>query len=444
MTATLRHSLIALACAVSLSSASGGAQAQTSSREAELAQRVDQLAKELAELKAQLVELKQAQQAAPAATAAHAADAGATNGVMNGAPAGGGTPAEPATVLSSYAEINYNHYQHRSVDDQANVRRFVLGFQHRMDARNKVVAELEVENTVTSADDGDPGEVEVEQAYAERLLSPTLALRAGLMLMPVGLLNENHEPTAYYGVERNFVETAIIPSTWREGGVQVVANLDEGWTVQGGLSTGFNINKWDATDAETAESPLGAIHQELAQAKAHDLAVFGAVNWRGLPGLQLGGSLFTGNAGQAATTTGQMRVTLWDLHARYTPGDWDLSALYARGTISNTAAFNLLSVGNDYLVPKRFDGGYVQVANTVWRSGDYSLAPFARWERFNTRAAYAAIGAGLTPSAAPAETVWTLGANLKVGDGLVFKVDLQRFKEDSDSNRFDLGMGWSF
>jgi hypothetical protein len=430
------HTLIALACCAGLST---GALAQTaSSREADLAARLDRLASELEAVKAQLAELKKAQPA-PAPLAAATPDAASAN-LANGDSAA--SPSAPATVLTSYGEINFNHYNRQSSADTADVRRFVLGFQHRFDAKTKVVTELEVEHTIASADDS--GEVEVEQAYAERQLSDTLALRAGLFLMPVGLLNENHEPTAYYGVERNFVETAIIPSTWREGGVQLVANLDHGLTVQGGLSTGFNINNWDAANSETAESPLGAIHQELSQARSHDLAVFGALNWRGVPGLQLGGSLFTGNAGQAATTTGQMRVTLWDLHARYTPGSWDLSALYARGTISNTAGFNTLSVGNDYLVPKRFDGAYVQVANKVWSHEDYSLAPFVRLERFNTRAAYADIGQGLTPEAAPAETVWTLGANFKVGDGLVFKADFQRFKQNRDSDRFDLGMGWSF
>jgi hypothetical protein len=144
-------------------------------------------------------------------------------------------------------------------------------------------------------------------------------VRAGLFLMPAGLLNENHEPTAFFGVERNFVETAIIPSTWREGGIQLVGNFDNGLTVQGGISSSFDLTKWDAAATEGAESPLGSIHQELALAKARDLAVFGAVNWRGMPGLLVGASLFTGGAthGQAAASS---RVTLWDAHARWTPG----------------------------------------------------------------------------------------------------------------------------
>lgn len=426
--------------------------ALTPSKEAELMQRLDRLSSELDAVKAQLAELKQ-QAAQPVAQAAPAvvpvAAAAAPESLINGPDTGmGNTPAaEPATVLTGYGEINYNNYNRDKSRNEADVRRFVLGLQHRFDAKTKLVTELEVEHSVSSADDA--GEVEVEQAYVERQLSNQWALRAGLFLMPSGLLNENHEPTAYYGVERNFVETAIIPSTWREGGVQFVGNLDNGLTIQAGLSTGFDVSKWDSTNAEGAESPLGAVHQELSQAHAKDPAVFAAINWRGLPGLLLGASWFIGNGGQgqAAAVDNSLRVTLWDVHTRYTLGALDLSALYARGTISGTAAFNAQNLGSGpdwYPIPQRFDGAYVQAAYKVWTSDDLSLSPFLRLERYNTRRSFADIGMGLTADAAPTEQVYTLGANLNVGQGLVFKVDVQRFKENKDNNRFDLGVGWSF
>ena len=321
------------------------------------------------------------------------------------------------------------------------MRRFVLGYQHRFDAKTKVVTELEIEHAVSSA--SDKGEVAIEQAYVERQITPIWSLRAGLFLMPVGLLNENHEPTAYYGVERNFVETAIIPSTWREGGVQWVGNLDSGLTVQGGLSTGFDLNKWDARSGAGRESPLGSIHQEMSLARSHDLAVFGAVNWRGTPGLLLGASLVTGQAthGQAVD---KARITLWDLHARWTPGRWDLSALYTRGAISNTAALNATLVANPTLVPATFDGYYAQAAYKVWSHADYALYPFMRLEQYNTARSYADLGPGLTPDAARGERVLTLGANLQVAQGVVVKADYQRFRESSDLNRVNLGLGWSF
>ena len=413
--------------------AAGAAHAQTAT-EAELARRLDQLATELAAVKAQLAQMQQ-QRAVPTPPPAAAAAPVAVAAVP--APA----PAQPATVITSYGEINYNRPTRASQNAQADVRRFVLGYQHRFDDKTKVVTELEVEHSVSSA--SDPGEVEVEQAYIERQLTPNLAMRAGLFLMPVGLLNENHEPTAFYGVERNFVETAIIPSTWREGGVQLVGNFDNGLTVQGGVTTSFDLNKWDATSTEGKESPLGSIHQELALAKSHDLALFGALNWRGIPGLLIGGSLFTGQATQAQAVA-KARVTLWDVHARWTPGRWDFSTVYTRAGISNTAELNAALVGNPTLIPKTFDGFYVQGAYKLWSHEDYALSPFARWEQFNTAKSYADLGPGLTPDAARAERVVTVGANFQFSPNVVLKADYQRFRENTDLNRFNLGLGWSF
>jgi len=443
------HRLRAAAACVAASAAllAAPARAQSAS-EIELARRLDQLAAELASVKAELARMQRerasaatAAASAPAAVAASPAVVASPVVASESQAQGSGIALGPSTVLTSYGEIHYNRPTHDSSSAVADLTRFVLGLQHRFDEKTKLVTELEVEHAVSSS--SDPGEVEIEQAFIERQLARQWALRAGLFLIPAGLLNENHEPTAFYGVERNFVETAIIPSTWREGGLQVVGSFDNGVTAQLGVTTGFDLTKWDATSSEGRESPLGAIHQELALAKARDLSVFGAVNWRGVPGLLVGGSVFTGGAthGQAATSS---RVTLWDVHTRYTPGRWDLSALYSRGTISNTAAFNTPLVGSASLVPASFDGWYGQAAFRLWSRGDLSLAPFVRWEEFNTARSFAALGAGLTPDAAPTERVVTIGANFNVGPGIVFKADYQRFRVSSDADRFNLGMGWSF
>ncbi|HEX6019507.1 MAG TPA: hypothetical protein VFZ28_15540 [Burkholderiaceae bacterium] len=435
---SLRSTRIATALALALGGSAVFAQTPT---EAELARKLDQLAAELAAVKAQLATLQQqrAAQASPApTTAAPAAAAVAPAPTTAAAPA---APVGPATVFSGYAELNYNRPTDKPENAQADLRRFVLGLQHRFSETTKMAGEIEFEHAVSSA--GDPGEVEIEQAYVEHQLGPVWGLRGGLFLVPAGLLNENHEPTAYYGVERNFVETAIIPSTWREGGVQVFGQFDNGITLQTGLSTGFDLTKWDATSPEGQESPLGSIHQEMSLAKAHDLSLFAAANWRGIPGLLVGGSVFTGNAtqGQAPTSS---RVTLWDAHARWNPGRLDLSALYARGTISNTAALNAPLVGNPTLIPSAFDGTYVQGAYKAWTRQDYSLTPFVRWERFNTGKSYADLGPGLTPAPLPTETVWTAGASFQLTPGVVVKADYQWFRVADQSDRFNLGLGWSF
>jgi len=308
-----------------------------------------------------------------------------------------------------------------------------------------MVSEFEWEHAVASSDD--QGETEVEQLYIEREFGNGMRAKAGLFLIPAGLLNTNHEPTAYYGVERNFVETAIIPSTWREAGVGLSSTLDNGLSWDVGVTTGFDLGKWDFTaESEARESPLGSIHQEGQLAKARDLSVHGALNWRGVPGLLLGGSLFTGKAGQSAPgfAGNDARVTLWDLHARYNPGRWDLSALFARGTISNTETLNLLNAGNPTPVPSSFQGWYTQAAYQLWKGGDYTLSPFIRYEQFDTAMSYATLPAGLGVPSGPTQKVTTVGANFRVGEGVVVKADYQKFHDNRDLDRVDLGFGYSF
>lgn len=406
--------------------------------EEELARRLEKLSNELEAVKAELAKMKKEREQAAAPQTAGASATPYTNTAASNS---GAAPGSPDTVITGYGEINYNRPRSAPEDTVMDLRRVVLGLQHRFDERTKFAFELEIEHAVSSADD--PGEVEVEQAFIEHRLSPPLAVRGGLMLIPSGLLNENHEPTAYYGVERNFVETAIIPTTWREGGAQLVGEMGDGLTLQGGITTGFNLGKWDATSTEGKESPLGSIHQELALASAKDLSVFAAANYRGVPGLLLGGSVFTGGASQGAQGLPGSRVTLWDLHVRWTPGPWDFAVLYARGTISNTAPFNATLVGNPTLVPALFDGSYVQAAYHM-RLGAYGLAPFARLEYFNTGRKYEDIGPGLTPAPLRTERVITTGLNFDINRNVVVKADMQWFRQVSASNRFNLGLGWAF
>jgi hypothetical protein len=296
---------------------------------------------------------------------------------------------------------------------------------------------------VASADD--PGEIEIEQAYIERRFSDSLYSSIGLFLIPVGLLNENHEPTRYYGVYRNFVETAIIPTTWREGGFELQGNTDGGLRWNVGVSTGFNLSKWDATSTESLDEPLASIHQELALASAGDLATFAAVNYTGIPGLRLGASFFTGDAAQGQPGFHDNRVTLWEGHARWNPGNWDLSALYSRVHIANTAPVNTTLVGNPALIPETEFGGYLEAAYRLQLRNQHAIAPFARYELLNTASGYADIGAGITPAALDDTKVLTTGINYELARGVVLKFDYLKFlDDDSRSARFELGAGYQF
>ena len=403
--------------------------------QADLEAKVAALAEQLQEVQRELAALKSQQQPASASAATSAAPAAM-------AATGRAEPDRQGVDWFGYGELSYSRPTEDSSGTTADVGRFVLGASYRFDERTRFISELEVEHAIASADDA--GEVEVEQAWIERELSDTIYAKFGLFLIPAGLLNESHEPTRYYGVFRNFVETQIIPTTWREIGAALEGNPEAGWRWDVGITTGHDLSAWDATSEEGLESPLGSIHQEGQLARAGDLSSFGALNYTGIPGLRVGGSVVYGDISQGQPGFDSNKLLLWEGHARWTPGAWDLSALYARGEISDTAAINLTLVGNPVLIPESFYGWYAQAAYVATLPNSWTLAPFARFERVNTGASYAFIGAGLTPAALEAEEVTTVGINLNIASGVVFKLDYQMFDLNSDADRIDLGLGYAF
>ncbi len=122
---------------------------------------------------------------------------------------------EPRTgPISGYMDFHYNNPQNE--DPILDFHRFVLLFSHSFSDRIRFVAELELEHVVVS--DETDGELELEQAYVDFLISRPFNVRAGMVLAPVGIINERHEPPVFHGVERPFVDTVIVPSTWSDAG----------------------------------------------------------------------------------------------------------------------------------------------------------------------------------------------------------------------------------
>jgi hypothetical protein len=368
--------------------------------------------------------------------------------------------AENETGVSwfGYGELNYSRPSEDHADATADVGRFVIGVGYRFDDRTRFASELEVEHTIASAEDA--GEAEVEQAYIEHEIGNSTYARLGLVLVPSGLLNEYHEPTRFYGVFRNFVETAIIPTTWREGGIAFQGNTVGGLRWDVGLTTGFDLSKWDPESEEGREEPLGSIHQELSLANASDLSTFAALNYTGVPGLKVGGSIFTGDASQDQPGFDDNRVTLTEAHARYAPGNWDLAALYAVGHISNSAAANITlfgppvgggipGVGGGIVadatpIPEEFFGWYVEGAYRGFQGSRYGITPFVRYERWNTASDYASFGPGLDIPSLEDLEAWTAGFNFTLAPGVVLKADYVSFVDSDEADRTDLSVGYTF
>ncbi len=404
--------------------------------EAALQAKIDKLSAELDALKADIKSLHSQTEAIATQQESSSAAPAATNAGEN---------KTTGATLWGYGEIKYNRPTKDTSQTQIDLARAVFGIGYRFDDKTRFVSEFEIEHAVASS--GDAGEMEVEQFYIDHQLSDSTHLKAGLFLIPAGLLNENHEPNNFYGVERNFVETAIIPSTWREGGLAFFGSTESGLAWDAGITTTVDLSGWDATSDEGRKSPLGSIHQELQLAKASDLGTYGALNYRGIPGFVVGGSVFTSKISQDNADIAiakDARMTLWDAHTRWTPGNWDLSALYAKGTISDTGALNLTFVGMPTPVPKEFFGWYAQAAYKVWQNGNYKLSPFIRYEGVNTAAAYEPVPQGLGVDTGKTEHITTLGASFYLHPGVVIKLDYQEFAQDDSLNRINLGLGLAF
>jgi hypothetical protein len=353
--------------------------------------------------------------------------------------------ASGGTNIVGYGEVGYSKFR-RSANATADLQRFVFGFNHRFDERLTLHSEVEFEHAIVSKDDN--GEAEIEQAWLNYKMSDAINFKGGLFLVPLGILNETHEPPTYYGVMRNQIETRIIPTTWRELGAGVHGIVGEGLRYDVGITTNFDSGKLDERT-----TGIRSAHQEGQQVNARDLAVYGALNYR-RPGLLVGGGVFIGNTGQNGVSNPALqgvsaRLTLWDVHAQYRVGGLDLQGLYAAGTLGDadkvTAAILAAAPtpADAFAAPKTLKGGYVQAAYHVYKRGNFDLAPFVRYERIDIKQ-HEDPANGQLQDPNNIERIKTIGVNFWVHPQVVLKADVQRYATDKSQDRFNLGLGFMF
>jgi hypothetical protein len=258
--------------------------------------------------------------------------------------------------------------------------RAVLYFGYKFSDSFVFNSEIEIEHASTSKS----GSVSVEFAYLDYLHSDPFNLRAGLVLIPMGLLNELHEPTTYLGAVRPDTERRIIPSTWRENGVGVFGSF-------GGFDyRTYVVNGLDGSGFSA--SGLRGGRQKGSKAKAEDFAWVGRFDYTSVPGLMVGASVYAGNSGQGLETAGgegvDVPTLIFEGHVDYKIRGLQLRALYAQADLDDVAKLNeaLGYMGNDS-VGDSMVGYYLEAGYDVFskRSGRSSLIPYVRWEKVNTQ-----------------------------------------------------------
>lgn len=334
------------------------------------------------------------------------------------------------TSFGGYGELHYNG----GSADELDFHRFVFNVNHAFNDRIRLFTELEVEHALVedSADGSGPGEVELEQAWLEFDLDERAKARAraGLFLIPVGILNETHEPPTFYGVERNRVESNIIPTTWWEGGAGLAYAFENGIRLDGQVHGGLDVPSSGSNAFKVRNG-----RQKVAKSKLRDPAVTGRVRYTGLPGIELASTLqYQFDVTQGDPGDPQTSATLWEAHADITRSiargvSVGFRGLYARWDLDGTS---VEAVGRDVQ-----EGWYVE-PSLRFGTGLGDLGVFARYsEDDNT--------AGDDTDSEFSEV--TVGFNYWPHPNVVLKLDYQ-FQQPPEGtakdNRLNLGVGFQY
>jgi len=293
-------------------------------------------------------------------------------------------------------------------------------------------SEIEFEHASTSGGSSPRGEVSLEFAYLDFMISQPVGIRAGLLLMPTGIVNELHEPTLYHGARRPNVENDILPTTWRENGAGLFGEAGP-FRYRTYVVTGLQAVDESTTSSNGIDgfksSGIRNGRSKGAKSIAEDWAWVGRVDFEGIPGTVIGASVYSGNAGQdftdSAGTTLDVSVDIWDVHGLCEYRGLEFRGLYAKTRINDVARLNvkngLGASGTNSIGEQQF-GGYLELAYDVLSliESKHYLAPFFRYERIDTQER---VPAGYSKNPANSRTEYTYGLTYKPHPNTVIKAD---------------------
>jgi hypothetical protein len=346
----------------------------------------------------------------------------------------------PATGISGYMDFHYNKPEFE--DGRLDFHRFVLLVTHSFSDRVRFVSELELEHAFVEGRE-ESGEIELEQAYLDFLLTRSFNVRAGMILMPLGLINERHEPPVFYGVERPFVDTVIIPSTWFEVGAGVHGELGRGWRYRAYLASPLNATKFSADEG------LREGRQKGADTNAGRMAATGRVEYVGHPGLTIGAGAWAGRSGFEFRPRFDVPVRLFEADARYVKDRVEARAEFAHVSIDHADQLNdavARQTGVNPNVARALRGAYVEGSYRAISGASFGdVGAFVRYENFDTQFR---MPAGYVPINAFDRDAWVFGATYWPDADIAVKVDYAIVRNQSATvaapNSFNVGLGWWF
>lgn len=358
-------------------------------------------------------------------------------------------------IVGGYGEVHYNQPLSSEVRNNGvlDVHRVVLLFGYNFSEKTQFITEVEYEHV---------SEVYIEQAFVQHKINPYLNLRAGLVLIPMGIVNEYHEPTTFHGVERPTIDNKISPSTWREIGFGFTGNIMEAsLKYQAYLVNGFN--GYDGSAKLNGNNALRSGRQKGAESYISVPNFSGKVEFYGIRGLNLGLSGYFGDtqsklyhkisktdaAALAKADSSVVGLAMLGLDGRYTFKALQLRGQFYYTSLSNTDQYNQFTAKDGKLndLGSAMSGYYLEAAYNVLRfvpGTSYELYPFVRLEAYNT---HLGVNAGAVANPAYQSNMVTTGLTLNLARGVVLKTDVQFSKSAAASKystSFNAGFGVMF
>jgi hypothetical protein len=345
--------------------------------------------------------------------------------------------------ISGYMEMHLNAPLDTQVDGPPTLdfHRFVLLFSHSFSDRLRFVGELELEHAFVAGLEVS-GEIELEQAYIDVLIKPAFNVRAGMLLVPIGIINERHEPPVFHGVERPFVDTVIIPSTWFEAGAGVHGRLGSSVAYRA-----YVMAPLDASRFSAAEGLRGAA-QHGSEANVRNAALTGRVEITRVPGLTIGVSGWRGDTGFNLPRL-DPTVGLIEFDARFRRAGFDPRGQFARVFIGDAARLNdalTLLIGVAPNIARQLQGYYLEASRLfALPKWGHEIAFFGRFEDFDTQFR---MPDDMVPIPEFDRRAWSVGATYFLDPDVAVKIDYTHQTSAATIRRaprsFNVGLGWWF
>jgi len=265
-----------------------------------------------------------------------------------------------STSIGGYVEGNSNYFIEEGVSEGLSfeLRRFNIFLFSSIGSRLRFLSELEFEHGTE--------EIALETAQLDFQLSPALIIRAGILVIPLGYLNENHDSPRWDFVERPLAVTEIIPSTLSDVGAGVLGRLRSGR-----LTISYNAYLTNGLQEGVIDNTLG--RTDIASGKSAEVfgednngspAASGRLALRHPVGGELGVSYYGGHYNR-------FRLDGTDVSERRWLRIVALDARSSVGPVEFTSEVALASLdvppGLQELFAERQWGGYLDAVASVWR-----------------------------------------------------------------------------